>query len=194
MKQCPAVNPCPPRLLTSVRGRAARPAGDNSPQDFDVFVTAYLNSILRSRALVTLANLSARKDAKPELIKKLLDYVDQSLAAAQTAVEAAGAGGDKKASPSYADMPWKSFKYQLLVALDRPKDLETALRACTRGDDPLSYWQIALAYLLAEQGKLSLEDDLTKFLPDYPTNGTKITIEHLLTHTSGIKSYTSIPE
>lgn len=48
--------------------------------------------------------------------------------------------------------------------------------------------------MLAEQGKLSLEDDLTKFLPDYPTKGTKITVEHLLTHTSGIKSYTSIPE
>jgi CubicO group peptidase (beta-lactamase class C family) len=48
--------------------------------------------------------------------------------------------------------------------------------------------------MLAEQGKLSLEDDVTKFFPDYPTKGQKITIEHLLTHTSGIKSYTSIPE
>ena len=48
--------------------------------------------------------------------------------------------------------------------------------------------------MLAEQGKLSLDDDITKFLPDYPTHGQKITIEHLLTHTSGIKSYTSLPE
>lgn len=48
--------------------------------------------------------------------------------------------------------------------------------------------------MLAEQGKLSLNDDLTKFLPDYPTKGQKITIEHLLTHTSGIKNYTSLPE
>lgn len=48
--------------------------------------------------------------------------------------------------------------------------------------------------MLMEQGKLSLEDDITKFLPDYPTKGQKITIEHLLTHTSGIKSYTSLPE
>ncbi len=45
---------------------------------------------------------------------------------------------------------------------------------------------------LVEQGKLSLNDDLTKFLPDYPTGGKKITVEHLLTHTSGIKSYTSM--
>lgn len=45
---------------------------------------------------------------------------------------------------------------------------------------------------LMEQGKLSLQDDLTKFLPEYPTQGKKITVEHLLTHTSGIKSYTGL--
>ncbi|MEK7833475.1 MAG: serine hydrolase [Acidobacteriota bacterium] len=48
--------------------------------------------------------------------------------------------------------------------------------------------------MLMEQGKLSLTDEITKFLPDYPTQGHKITIEHLLTHTSGIKSYTGLPE
>lgn len=45
---------------------------------------------------------------------------------------------------------------------------------------------------LAEQGKLSLDDEITKFIPDYPTHDHKITVEHLLTHTSGIKSYTSM--
>ncbi|MCI0392650.1 MAG: beta-lactamase family protein [Acidobacteria bacterium] len=48
--------------------------------------------------------------------------------------------------------------------------------------------------MLMEQGKLSLTDEITRFLPDYPTQGHKITIEHLLIHTSGIKSYTSLPE
>lgn len=46
--------------------------------------------------------------------------------------------------------------------------------------------------MLLEEGKLSLEDDITKFIPDYPTNEKKITVHHLLTHTSGIKSYTSM--
>ncbi|MCA1760767.1 MAG: beta-lactamase family protein, partial [Bacteroidales bacterium] len=45
---------------------------------------------------------------------------------------------------------------------------------------------------LEEEGKLSLQDDITKFIEDYPTHGHTITIEHLLTHTSGIKSYTSM--
>ncbi|RPJ86673.1 MAG: serine hydrolase [Acidobacteria bacterium] len=48
--------------------------------------------------------------------------------------------------------------------------------------------------MLEEQGKLSVTDPLTKFFPDYPTGGQTITIDHLLTHTSGIKSYTSMPE
>ena len=48
--------------------------------------------------------------------------------------------------------------------------------------------------MLAEQGQLALDDPLTKFLPDYPTHDRRITLEHLLTHTSGIKSYTDIPE
>jgi CubicO group peptidase (beta-lactamase class C family) len=44
---------------------------------------------------------------------------------------------------------------------------------------------------LAEQGKLSLKDTIKKFIPDYSIKE-PITIEHLLTHTSGIKSYTNI--
>ena len=46
--------------------------------------------------------------------------------------------------------------------------------------------------MLMEQGKLNLDDEITRFIPDYPTNGNKITIHHLLTHTSGIKDYTRI--
>jgi len=48
--------------------------------------------------------------------------------------------------------------------------------------------------MLQERGKLSIEDDVTKYLPDYPTQGQKITIDHLLTHVSGIPSYTGLPE
>ena len=51
----------------------------------------------------------------------------------------------------------------------------------------------AAVMLLAEQGKLGLQDPIEKFLPGYPTQGHVITIEHLLTHTSGIQSYTDIP-
>jgi CubicO group peptidase (beta-lactamase class C family) len=48
--------------------------------------------------------------------------------------------------------------------------------------------------MLADEGKIKLDEDITVYLPDYPTQGKKITIEHLLTHTSGIVSYTGKPE
>ncbi len=47
---------------------------------------------------------------------------------------------------------------------------------------------------LMEEGKLALDDDITRFIPDYPTHGHHISIEHLLTHTSGIKSFTRLKE
>jgi len=43
--------------------------------------------------------------------------------------------------------------------------------------------------MLQEQGKLNIKDKLNKYFPDYP-DGDKITIENLLTHTSGIFNYT----
>jgi len=45
---------------------------------------------------------------------------------------------------------------------------------------------------LVEQGKLDLYEKISNYLPNYPKeNGNKITIHHLLTHTSGIPNYTS---
>lgn len=53
---------------------------------------------------------------------------------------------------------------------------------------------IAAAILrLAEEKKLSLTDPLAKFFPDFP-RGKDITLHHLLTHTSGIHSYTDKPD
>ena len=55
--------------------------------------------------------------------------------------------------------------------------------------------QFAAATLLklVEQGKLSLDDPLSKFIPDYPAPGTAVTVRQLLNHTSGIADYTEIP-
>ncbi|MFF5384180.1 serine hydrolase domain-containing protein [Pedobacter suwonensis] len=42
---------------------------------------------------------------------------------------------------------------------------------------------------LMESGKLSLQDSIQKYIPKFPQKGYKITIENLLTHTSGIRDY-----
>jgi CubicO group peptidase (beta-lactamase class C family) len=41
--------------------------------------------------------------------------------------------------------------------------------------------------LLAEDGKLSLDDEVRKYLPELPDYGQRITLRHLLTHTSGLR-------
>lgn len=44
-------------------------------------------------------------------------------------------------------------------------------------------------HLLAHDGKLSLDDDIHRYLPDVPDFGRKITVRHLLHHTSGLRDY-----
>ena len=43
--------------------------------------------------------------------------------------------------------------------------------------------------LLAAQGKLSIDDDIRRFIPELPDYGKKITLRNLLNHTSGIRDY-----
>lgn len=52
----------------------------------------------------------------------------------------------------------------------------------------------AAIMMLQEQGKLSVKDNIHQYLPDFPTEGNEITIENLLTHTSGIANYTEDEE
>jgi CubicO group peptidase (beta-lactamase class C family) len=48
--------------------------------------------------------------------------------------------------------------------------------------------------LLEERGKLSIDDPVKKHLPDAPAAWDQVTIFHVLTHTSGIPSFTSFPD
>lgn len=43
--------------------------------------------------------------------------------------------------------------------------------------------------LLAQDGKLSLDDPIRKYLPEMPSYGDSITIRHMLNHTSGLRDY-----
>src|SRR3712207_5720132 len=48
--------------------------------------------------------------------------------------------------------------------------------------------------MLQERGKLGVNDSICKYLGDCPAAWQPITIRHLLTHTSGIPSYTALPD
>ena len=105
--------------------------------DLEAHPELLLDEVLRNRMLVTLSNLACRKNAETAMVQRLLKYIDQ------------GIDLDKE------NLRWKLLKYQLLIALDRPKDLEQALEGWIRGDDPDNRWKLSLGYLLAEQGKLA---------------------------------------
>jgi CubicO group peptidase (beta-lactamase class C family) len=47
---------------------------------------------------------------------------------------------------------------------------------------------------LRDEGKLSLDDEITKWLPDFDTRGNRVTVRRLLDHTSGIVGLTEMPE
>jgi len=108
-------------------------AGDNPTQ-------VILEGIFLHRHLMMLANLTARRDTKPPEVNRLLAYLDRGIAKA----------GEYEA----VVFVWRHFKYRLLVALDRPKDLETALDAWIRPEDADNFWRRAFGYLAAEQGRI----------------------------------------
>ncbi len=95
------------------------------------------DAVLRQRAFVTAMNLAARRAARPATIDRVLKYIDAGMAQA----------GDAAA-------PWRTTKYQMLIALDRPDDLERQLREWIRADSNAAPWRKMLALLLAERGKL----------------------------------------
>ena len=47
--------------------------------------------------------------------------------------------------------------------------------------------------ILVDEGKVGLRDDLRKYVPEYPSHGPVVTIEQLLTHTSGVPDFGDLP-
>ncbi|HZZ27728.1 MAG TPA: VIT domain-containing protein [Pirellulales bacterium] len=96
-----------------------------------------LDAMLRQRAFITAMNLAARRNAQPATIDRILKYID---------------AGIEQGGPRLAG--WRAMKFQMLVALDRPDELEQQLRGWIRSDETTTPWRKALALLLAERGRL----------------------------------------
>ncbi len=50
----------------------------------------------------------------------------------------------------------------------------------------------AAMVLLQQEGRISLDDDIRKYLPELPDHGVPVTIRHLLHHTSGVRDYLTL--
>lgn len=75
------------------------------------------------------------------------------------------------------------------IASKRPITPETVFRM---GSITKQFSAAVMLQLVAE-GKVGLDDPLSKYFPDYPQPGASATVRQLLNHTSGIQSYTDIP-
>ena len=75
---------------------------------------------------------------------------------------------------------------------DLNKKIETTEHTVYRIGSITKQFTALAIMILVEQGKVNLNDIMLDYLPNYPQRDHKVTIDQLLNHTSGIKSYTDI--
>jgi len=132
----------------------------------------FLNAVLAATSDVSKPDAAARIDAFVQT------YVDRSLFNGSILV---ARGQDVILKKGYG---MANFEWQI------PNTTDTRFRI---GSMTKQFTSMVIMQLV-EEGRLSLEDKLADRVPYYRKDtGSKVTIHHLLNHTSGIPSYTNIP-
>ncbi len=128
-------------------------------------------------ALVSVALGQETKDARTDQVDKIF------------------AGWDKKDSPGCALVIIKDgqivYKRGYGMAHLEQNSPITSTTAFDIGSVSKQFTAMSLL-LLAEQGKVSLDDDIRKYLPEMPQYESPITIRHLINHTSGLRDYLTL--
>jgi CubicO group peptidase (beta-lactamase class C family) len=75
---------------------------------------------------------------------------------------------------------------------DLERDVPLSTNSVLDAGSVVKQFVSASVLLLVEDGRLSLSEDIHKYIPELPDYGHKITLDHLLTHTSGIRDWTGI--
>ncbi len=149
----------------------------------DMGLTAYQNASVRGRdkVLTYLKEKGAKTDVPLPSFDKLVSNIFKSVQTGTTS------GVSVLVSKNGEIIYERSFGYAD-VGNKVPVTSNTKFRIGS-----ISKQFIASGILkLQEEGKISVQDKLSKFIPDFP-RGDEVTIHHLLTHTSGIHSYTNRP-
>jgi len=149
----------------------------------DMGLTAYENAIVRGREKVSkyLKENGAKTDVPMPSFDKLVTNIFKNTQTGTTS------GVSVLVSKNGEIIYEKSFGYAD-VGNKVPVNSNTKFRIGS-----ITKQFIASAILkLQEEGKINIQDKLSKFIPDFP-RGDEVTIHHLLTHTSGIHSYTDRP-
>ena len=130
--------------------------------------------------LLTLGYLTTLGQKKAELIEEVMNaYSDYGLFSGSILVSENGKNIYKQGF-GLANAEW---------------DIQNSAQTKFRIGSLTKQFTSMLIMQLVEEDKLELNTPISTYLPDYPKeNGDRITIHHLLTHTSGIPNFTSFPE
>jgi D-alanyl-D-alanine carboxypeptidase len=133
-------------------------------------------------ALTLAAAPAAAQSPRAQLVARIDSLVNDYLASGPTASAAVGVvrGNDT--------IVMRGFGYAD-VASHRPAGPTTVYEI---GSITKQFTSSAIMRLV-EQHRISLDDEMSKYLPGFPMQGHHVTIRQLLNHTSGIHSYTSVP-
>jgi CubicO group peptidase (beta-lactamase class C family) len=134
-------------------------------------------TVVHSAFLITILSLAAlAQDLAPKADEIINAFVKQSQFSGSVLI---AKGGKVILSKGYGMANYE---------LDVPNTPQTRFRL---GSITKQFTSMAIAQLV-ERGLVKVDDPITKYLPDYPKEtGDKVTVYHLLTHTSGIPSFTN---
>ncbi len=155
-----------------------QPAGKNADEDTpqpQSGASKFYAQLLRHRYFMMASYLAVLKSTHADMAPHVLKYLDAGIAQADAEFQAENekqpnaknkkklnadqqAGDDAQSlrvkTAEATHLSWKAAKFQMLIALDRPKQLEQLLRLWIVDDKRTSPWRLSLGRLLAEQGRI----------------------------------------
>lgn len=141
--------------------------------------------LLLSLAILSLVGFKSKRSILPQATP-LEQYVDSLFKASMDSTRIAG--GAVLVAQKGEVLLNKAYGYASLeLGVPMPADGQFEIGSVTK------QFTAAAIMKLVEDKKMALTDDFTKYL-DFDTKGRTITINNLLNHTSGIASYTELPE
>jgi len=142
-------------------------------------------AVLAAAFLFTVQAAFAQNDNTPSA-QKIADKVDEYMNAAVKNDQFSGSVLVAKDGSPFVSKGYGMANYELNV----PNTPKTVFRIAS-----LTKQFTAMAIVqLQERGKLNVGDSICRYLEDCPSAWQPVTIRHLLTHTSGIKNYSSLPD
>jgi CubicO group peptidase (beta-lactamase class C family) len=152
---------------------------------FALCVSSPLHASLRVQSASAAATLPAATGTAPLEGAALAEAVDKIVA-------------ERQQRPSFAALSIAVARQGEIVfekaygVADAEFDVPADTRTMFRIGSVTKQFSSAIAMRMIERKELALDDELSKYVPEFPLQGRTVTVRHLLNHTSGIPSYTDV--